>query len=129
MIRTWHGPGPGQRRVSRRRGRSPGLFEPAVDEGLHAAEQVATMIVVAGGDYQREINLARAGRHLGSAVRHRCQPKARSSARKRNRGIQRKYHTRLYSYFTYSGMLNAKMWSTRVSVVLKPWSASSFRPA
>ncbi len=88
---------------------TPRLGDPAAGEGLHAVEQVAAMIIVAGRHNQGKIRAAGAGHYFGVAVKHRCQPKVRSSARKRNRGIQRKYQTTLYWYCTYSGMLYGKM--------------------
>ena len=84
------------------------LADPAADERLHAGKEIASVVVIACGDYDGEIRMVGAGHYFGFAVRHRCQPKARSSTRNSARGIQRKYHTILYWYLTYSGMLYGK---------------------
>ena len=63
------------------------------------------MIVVARGNDQGKIRIGGVAAYFSLAVRHRCQPKTRSRDRKNALGIQRKYQTILYRYWTYSGML------------------------
>src|SRR5262249_49050758 len=82
----------------------PRLFNPSVDKRLKPAKQIAAVVIVSGGDYQGKVAVSALSPYFGVAVKHKCQPNARSRARKSFFGIQRKYQTLRYRYCTYSGI-------------------------
>ena len=59
-----------------------GLFDPAADEGLHAAQEIATMIVIPGGDDQRQVRFHGAGHYAFIAA----SPSGRDASRRDVRG-------------------------------------------
>lgn len=79
------------------------LLGQAVEEQLGARELVASVVVVARSrDYAEGRGRARRqAAARGRAQIRVCQPKRCSSHRNTGIGIQRKYQTHSYSYFTY----------------------------